>query len=583
VRGLSIATNRVPARSTCSRASILDRFRDAIASRIGGRRKLKDIRIGDVRFGASLPQLCANPETSLADLLSNPKIIKHGIGPKRLRIGLSKTLENVKRMQGITLGQEIEEIANARVDNTAVCYRLGLYGDPKMTLEAAGELAGVTRERIRQKEKKFKGVMVDCPPYTPVLNRAIEALDNQLAQGINDVEQIKVHMQSEGILGQDDNVRQIIAFAELKGVERHVLIDNGAQTIAMRAEDVAQMTEAVRVARQFINDETRSFGVCSIDALTTALEQAGHGNLLSSLSIVVDNVPGIDWIEAGGWLRSTKYRPAFVTPAMKILSISPEIRLSDLRKGLQRNTQRIGLVPPKRILAKILMKEFGESYGLELDGDVLTARTPLSPHDILAYQEQQMYDIFEANGRVMSRVDLERKATVKGINLSSFHIALSYWPIIDCYAKGVYGLRGTRVQPGLVEALAPKDFKKVRTVKDYGHLKDGRIWVVAALSDYNVRYATIGLPAALRDYVGGAYAIRVGREQTSYESSVSVGQIRLLGHFLKASGAEAGDYILLVFDNENSAVSVSLGGENIVGNLDERFPDDCDDGHEETA
>ena len=243
-----------------------------------------------------------------------------------------KRLKNVKRMQGITLGQEIEEIANARVDNTAVCYRLGLYGNPKMTLEAAGELAGVTRERIRQKEKKFKSAMVDCPPYTPVLNRALEALDNQLTQGINDVEKIKVHMQSQGILGRDDNVRQIIAFAELKGVGRHVLIDSGAQTIVMHTEDVAQMTEAVRIARQFINDETRSFGVCSIDALTTALEQAGHGNIISSLSIVVDNVPGIDWIEAG-WLRSTKYRPAFVTPAMKILSISPELRLSDLRKA----------------------------------------------------------------------------------------------------------------------------------------------------------------------------------------------------------------------------------------------------------
>jgi len=170
-----------------SRADVLDKFRGALASRIGGRKKLKDIRIGDARFGSSLQHLCANPKASLADLLANPEIVKNGIGTKRLRIGLSKALEELARVQGVTLGQEIVAIANARVDNTAVCYRLGLFGDPKMTLAEAGGLAGVTRERIRQKEKKFKAAVADCPPYTPTLDRALKMLDAQIAQGTDDV------------------------------------------------------------------------------------------------------------------------------------------------------------------------------------------------------------------------------------------------------------------------------------------------------------------------------------------------------------------------------------------------------------
>ena len=55
----------------------------------------------------------------------------------------------------------------------ALLARLGWSGHEPITLEEAGRLAGITRERIRQLVKRVEGRMPDHPVYMPALDGAI--------------------------------------------------------------------------------------------------------------------------------------------------------------------------------------------------------------------------------------------------------------------------------------------------------------------------------------------------------------------------------------------------------------------------
>jgi hypothetical protein len=518
------------------------------------------VRFDDPRFGKALREFSATANT-LAEAFDNPPLIRSslkGDALKNLATALISRLDEALRM---TTGQEIASVCGDTQSDLGAMLRLGLTGLKPMTLQEAGDHVGVSRERVRQKQEKLQEKLEQGKPYTPTLDRGLRAIQELLARGIDNVAEIESELRSAGILGEKDTLPQLLAFGGLKGNQRFKLLEAKSIRILVPSRDADAVAAASECARLIAMERTRDFGACPVEAVAHALEENGFSTWASRVPLLLSSVADIEWLEDGAWFRVKRSRNAIANHSRKILAVSPRIRIADLRRGLMRS-HRVAHVPPKHVLGKILALELPDLL-IEFDGETIVATLPQSPEDILSPLEYELYFALHQHGGIMSREALEREVMAKGMNLSSFHVMIGYSVIIERHAKGVYALRGMAIQPGVVEALLPKGHVRRPSTLDYGHLEDGQIWLVQRLTEASVKYEALSLPAALRQYLGGQYKISLSATLTTYQATVSSGQIRFPREFLHAQGAEADDFILLRVDVKGHVMDVAFGDEDV--------------------
>ena len=173
----------------------------------------------------------------------------------------------------------------------------------------------------------------------------------------------------------------------------------------------------------------------------------------------------------------------------------------------------------------------------------------------------------------MARPELERICCGDwGMNRNSFYIYLTYSPILEKYGRGVYGLRGARVPPGLVERLAPPR-RRGRVLKDYGWTANGNVWVGYKLSEAAVTTGLISIPAAMSQHVLPRYDLfdaegaEVGQVRPNGESAW-----RLSSYFSRRGG-DPGDFLVLELDRDAGRAVVHVGDRELL----ETFAGDDDE------
>lgn len=132
--------------------------------------------------------------------------------------------------------------------------------------------------------------------------------------------------------------------------------------------------------------------------------------------------------------------------------------------------------------------------------------------------------------------------------------------VIERFAQGVYGLRGSAVPPGLAESLAPRRSKS-KLIRDYGWKDDGRIEVCYRLSKAVLSNGIVSIPAGIRQYVQGRFKLKTA-------DGVEVGNLVAkdtsawgLGPFFRRRGGEPGDLLTIRFDLKQRFAVVELGDE----------------------
>ncbi|MGA3036670.1 MAG: hypothetical protein ABSE64_04215 [Vulcanimicrobiaceae bacterium] len=533
-----------------------------------GQRALSGIRSSDTRFGHLVDALSSKAE-SLDEIARNPNAIRGRLDPSEIlsRIeDLKQAIESAKRQ---SLSAEIATVLNpdGKAGHEAVLYRLGLLNGRPTTLQEAADTVGVTRERIRQIQVKREAAILSRP-YMPVYAAAQAALNHAVMSGARKVNDVEHDLRQQGFLKDSDCIGQIVRLAELRGDDGCQLDRRQGEEIVGFAKHLQRIEIAESIAAVVIEEETRNHGACSRPLLEGALAERGHSSEADAdrLALVLGGIPGLRTIRLGDreWFHlGHAYTIALM--ARKILSVSPCIHVTELRRGIQRN-YRVKAIPPSAALAQIVSLELPD-WGITVDGDVMTANAPQSPDKVLPRIELTFYEVFTANGGVMARAELLPEMKTRGMNVTSFEIMLGNSPIIQSYGRGVHGLRGAAVTPGQIEALAAHSGSRTQREpeRDYGHMADGRVWLKSRLREYDLDHRFIYEPTSVRKYIAdGEYKVAIDATPTSYVASVSVGQIRLRGNLLEATGAEEGDYALMVFDRSTMAVDVLIGGENVV-------------------
>ena len=150
----------------------------------------------------------------------------------------------------------------------------------------------------------------------------------------------------------------------------------------------------------------------------------------------------------------------------------------------------------------------------------------------------------------------------KGLNRNSISVYLTYSPVLERYAPGVWGLRGAPVTAAEIQTLIPPRVR-YQVLQDHGWTEDARIWVAYKISPPGVESGVLGTPAALRGVAHGPFALFA-------EAGRPVGTLVIednmwgLSPFFRRWGVEAGDYLVITLDLSERKATIAVGAEELL-------------------
>lgn len=436
---------------------------------------------------------------------------------------------------------------------------LGWEGGGGANLQQVGDEFGVSRERVRQIQDRVLAPLSGRRPFAPALDRALafvgEALPataERLETALSEARISRAPFRLEGLEGAARVFGRPVGFR----IERI-----GSTRVVVPVGDPA----LERVIGQAAHKAVEHWGTTTVAEVAATISESGVALDLEFLSKVLQALPGFRWLDQqAGWFWMTEVRRNRVLrQVQKILSVcSGAVPVSEIRQGVSRPHRMGAYAPPSRILLELCR----QAPGYRVEGDRVMADPPLRWEKVLNRTEGTFMRVLLEFGPVMLREQLEERCVRLGMNRSTFYVHLGYSPVIQRLARGVYALRGARVQPGLVDSLVQGGESRRRrgtVLMDYGWA-GGRPWAVYRLSRAVLTSGVFGVPSSLKRFVEGDFELRttdgthlgtlVSREAGAWG----------LGPFFSRRGGEVGDYLRVVWDLKDRRAEVSLGDSSLL-------------------
>jgi hypothetical protein len=344
------------------------------------------------------------------------------------------------RLRRLPLDEELRGIVGAVLDSdrsrTVALARLGLDGAPAVTLEQAGRAAGVTRERVRQIEKRFRnGIAPAERVWTPALDKVLQVIRHTSP---TTGQRLHKSLTERGLIPENFSTESILAAADVFAKRIEIYAEHGlisSRPLPVTPERVA--ATALRLVTHW--GATTVQEVCARFA-----EEASLAVSPELARLLLESLEDFCWLDQRHgwfWLRPTA-RNRLLNQVEKIMSVAPSVSIADLRVGVGRHHRMEGLRLPRHVLGRLC-----QDSGLYERDDDQILRKPGHPDwkDRLGKTEAILVEVLLDHGSVMSRDELERTAVQeRGLSRSSFYLHLGSSPVLACYEPGVYGLRGSQ-------------------------------------------------------------------------------------------------------------------------------------------
>lgn len=535
----------------------------------------------DPRFAEVIPAGPGTLEERLLAVLGDP--IEAALKAFTLVRALPAIEERVQLIESLTLEESlIDYLAAAwryqqeRVNLLGM--RLGWLGDPPRILQECGDRFGITRERVRQLEKRMRDAMPKHPVFLPRLDEALAAieaaapLDDQAAESL---------LMQKGICKRSFSIDSVLAAASDFGRQTTASLTefNGRRCVSVTAQDAA-IGAFVRRARAI----AASNGVASVYQLVDHIPVA---------DIDTESVrdPALD--EA--WVRKTLHawpackfvnedwfsfcdlppgRNRVLNILDRMLAVTPRLQIGDVREGVRRQMKYRNIahrgtvelvVPPTAVLEAYLQAH--PDY-LVRDGSV-EATVPKRVADELADAERAMFEVFEeAGGGVLDRRSFVEGCIRKGINENTVSVYTTYSPIIEHVGVDLWKLRGRTVDATMVEAVRQSNQERSRERRciQFAWTARGTLSVAWVLP-WQFSSLALGIPGAISRYISGrsfeAYNSATGKpcgQVVVTEEGTSYGY----SPFLRHVAAEAGDVLVADFDVTAARVGLEISDISTV-------------------
>lgn len=180
--------------------------------------------------------------------------------------------------------------------------RLGWDGGPVRTLAESGEAAGVTRERIRQMQRRLEAKLMESDIWTPVLDRALAVISRRVPLPANQVGQAlqRAGLSRIATFEADGLIQAQQLFGRAKGLEIRE-IEGIPFVIDERSAASADIADRLAAIRTAIAKQVGHQGLASIPEIAGMLRTEGHkaaDHEILALLTALDHNRVID----GGWI-----------------------------------------------------------------------------------------------------------------------------------------------------------------------------------------------------------------------------------------------------------------------------------------
>jgi len=483
-----------------------------------------------------------------------------------LKLDMSITDSNSSQERKINPNSLEEELRNVaynikgKRNQQIVIEYLGWDGKGKKTLESVAQVYGLTRERVRQiytkLEKKVRILKVVKNAEYLKLESALIYITDHLP---SETDQMELGLIREGITKINFNIEGIESASKLLGKTCDFTISKiNEKHIVLSKKDIEIPKIVIKLTKKII----ATSGIANIIDITDQVNEKINRNysesFIKSVVSVYDDFKWLDKSSGWFWFQSPK-RNRLLNVIKKILSVAYSIDISELRAGVSRFHRLRGLAPTRRVLLEFCK----QIEWCIVNGTTIELRKQISWEQTLRSNiEWAFVSVLKEYGPVMQREELEKECVGLGMNVNSFYQYLAFSPILCKFATGVYGLRGTKVSPGIVESMIPK--KKRAFTMDYGWTSDGSIWLTRELSKSVLQSGVIAIPSAMKDHLQGIFKCKTA-------DGIQIGTINIkectgwrLGSIFRRRGGEVGDHILLIFNILKRETKILLGDKDII-------------------
>jgi hypothetical protein len=449
------------------------------------------------------------------------------------------------------LARIVKAISNER--DTKVLTKLwGWNGEQYRTLESVGDEFRLTRERIRQIESRALRRLNKHKFDAPFLRAAIATLKAEAPD--TDVA-LSDKIRERGVTRKKFSIWSIERAAEILGLDWYfVRLDAGENKILVLEREEPQLRGALSAVRR----KTSELGCTNTMSLASEL---GIGQSRSAvLAKFLECSSAIEWLDGSvhEWLYLRDVpRNRLFNLALKVLSVCPRIRVSELRRAVSRS-RRLPMVPPTRIVGT-----FVEKFGLgHVEDGIITANPDRRSPPTADSAEGKMLHVMDTYGPVMDGEEFADKCLEAGMNATTFYIYRAGSPVISALGRGVYCKVGCEVPPGIIEDIVARR-RTLPLVTDHGWTLNGCLWFGTELKRLTIQAGAILLAPFVSDLVQGEWRVTLPDGTDCGDVTCRESFIWSFRRAFAVLGAEPGDLSTFEFDLKSRKVLVRVGGPGL--------------------
>lgn len=438
--------------------------------------------------------------------------------------------------------------------------RYGLRGEPA-TLDAAGKIVGVTRERVRQVCARIEPLLLAAS--VPELQPALEVLAAQAPVA----EPIGAVLAPLGLSRPDLSGKTLLRVLALVGESALDLVGTDLEVKAGWLVDTLEshVTAAVRVAHR----HTSSYGMTTVEDVRQGLSTETHPVNAREVEVILRADPRVLW--AGDWLwvdkpLTSEHHNAMVNTFRQVLSVISPQTVASLHDGLCRNQKfrNRDIIPPVAAVTEFL----SQSSQFRVEGDLVEHLAPLDHHQVHGGVAATMIDVLLASTyRVMDRGSLMQAWEDAGVSPGTAGVFATYAEWMESPAPRVWGLRGANPSAAVVSELQA-DARTRRESEphqaSWTWTADGTIKVTVDVSTSARQSGTVIL-ASLGQTIGQQRLKFLVGDEPAGELKVSSEHLWTWGWgpAFRAAGAKVGQVMQVELDLAAGSATVTLGGREL--------------------
>lgn len=437
----------------------------------------------------------------------------------------------------------------------------GLDQQGPRTLADVGRSFSVSRERVRQicTPPTLRGARGNF--YLPRLDRAFDIIRKSAPCLATTT---KRRLRRAGLLEEGTTLRSLLRIGRAFDREQAFVIRKLGRDVVLLPRQDAAMTAVLSASRRvlardgaFTAERIAIVGKCARKGIDAEEAQA-----LLKLTGYFDTVG-----EDSRWFVTKQGRDLRIHRRIaRLLSVSGDLLLEQVRTALRRDYLRGRHVPPLDVFAEVAARS--SLFDIENRRIRLAvadeARAVASPND-----ESTAVEVLKEMGGYASRRALQRALADRGIGTASFWRILNYSPFITRLGQGVYGLIGCAPSFGAVQELTEMKVGEGGII-DHGWLPDRRLWLAYRLSDAAIETGVIGIPRATANVMSNEYSVVTSTGPTDARLRRRNCSAWGLRRVLVELGAEAGDYLVLKLNVSMHVAELAVGDESVVDEVMDR-------------